>query len=1399
MAVGDIAIVRYSADASGASTKPLSFVILADLSGQTIFFTDNGWQAAGGFRANEGTISYVVPANTAIGTVITLSPSSSGQFNPSTAGDQILAYTGSAASPNFLFAVDFADGNATYAGDATTSNTSAVPPGLTFGTTALAFGADNAAYNGPLTGTREEILANIADETNWVQDDAANVAAPGNFTITAAGGASVSIDDVTITEGDAGTSVATFTVTRTNADTAFSIDFATADGTASAASDYDAASGTLTFAVGGALTQTVSVTINGDTTVEPTETFAVNLSNLVQTTGSTTIADGAGTGTIISDDVSLSFIHDVQGSAFFSPILANDGITAYNVASTTEVTVRGVVTAIDTFGSVAGFYISEEEGDWDNNALTSEGIFVRTTSATAGLTVGETVTVTAKVVEFQDFTNLPRTMLVNASAIVQGNDLVALPTFIIDGSVGHKIPTAIISDDNPDFTDSDGSSGTFDPQNDALDFYETIEGMRVTMTNMIVGDGFVGGSNDNFVYFNAYSADNADPTLLNSRGGYTISGDPEFYPVDTPGTDDDVKFGGATVHDGAQHGDIIELDFGNVGRGGAAAFDQDLTMGDSLGDVSGIVDFDFGVVKFFVTDALDADKIAALDDTTPIQEVTTLAGDDRALRVASFNVENLSPVGTTFSTNNGVEITTQAKYDALAQNIAVNLQSPDILLVQEVQDNNGVGTGGTDASTTWEQLVTAVNAATGKTYQWVDEVVTGNVGGAPNGNIRVGFLYDTARVQLGNLAADATLAERRQYTDTIGDNARDAGDLIAIDDSQVAGINAADWEGTRRSVVGEFTFNGQTVYAISNHLPSKGGSGALYQLNQDNDAGQPANGGWADRNALAQDLWAVQDLISTTQSDAKLVAGGDYNEFWFNRPLEVLTGYANPNGTANTSGTKYVNLVVQELEAAERFSYDFNGRSQTLDTIIADEALAGVASYDIVHINTGYNDRTGAANPASSDHDPALASFDFRSFDETLTAAAAGQTLEGFGGNDTLRSGAGGDVLDGGAGTLDTADYSAAANGVTVTLSFGIAIGDGTDTLIGIENVTGSAFNDALRGDALDNRLFGAGGNDVLSGGEGADRLAGGAGVNTATYSSATSGVVASLANAAFNTGEATGDVYIDIQKLFGSRFADVLTGDNAANTLIGNGGADTLNGLGGDDVLVITASPMSIDGGNGNDLLLINVGSDVTVQDGAIVDIERITVLDGASLDLSAVSTGFGATVLRANSLAAGGATIRGTQGSDAIVGGMGNDVLLAGAGNDRIVGGDGDDTVGGGNGADVMIGGAGADSFRFVSLAEMSAGGTLDRIADFNGADGDRINLSLIDADPVLDGVQSFTFIGTAAFTGSGGDDYEVRVRAGANGNYAILFDVNQDGVADASFTLNSAAPLQMSDFIL
>ena len=118
----------------------------------------------------------------------------------------------------------------------------------------------------------------------------------------------LSIADVSVTEGNSGTSNATFTVSLAAASGfTVTVNYATANGTATTSGDYSARSGTLTFAPG-SLTQTFTVPIAGDTTNEPTETFVVNLSGA----SNATIADSQAVATIIDNDVVTLAINNVS-------------------------------------------------------------------------------------------------------------------------------------------------------------------------------------------------------------------------------------------------------------------------------------------------------------------------------------------------------------------------------------------------------------------------------------------------------------------------------------------------------------------------------------------------------------------------------------------------------------------------------------------------------------------------------------------------------------------------------------------------------------------------------------------------------------------------------------------------------------------------------------------------------------------------------------------------------------------------------------------------------------------------------------------------------------------------------------------------------------------------------
>lgn len=155
---------------------------------------------------------------------------------------------------------------------------------------------------------------------------------------------------------------------------------------------------------------------------------------------------------------------------------------------------------------------------------------------------------------------------------------------------------------------------------------------------------------------------------------------------------------------------------------------------------------------------------------------------------------------------------------------------------------------------------------------------------------------------------------------------------------------------------------------------------------------------------------------------------------------------------------------------------------------------------------------------------------------------------------------------------------------------------EGDDTLRGgpeTNTIYGLGGNDRLFGGASDDILDGGADGDFLWGGTGADEIIGGTGTDFAMYSTASSGVTASLETGG-TAGEALGDSFSGVENLGGSAFDDVLSGDAGDNLLLGYAGADTVNGGSGNDILSGYAGDDILDGGIGNDILYGGVGADV-------------------------------------------------------------------------------------------------------------------------------------------------------------------------------------------------------------
>jgi Ca2+-binding RTX toxin-like protein len=274
-----------------------------------------------------------------------------------------------------------------------------------------------------------------------------------------------------------------------------------------------------------------------------------------------------------------------------------------------------------------------------------------------------------------------------------------------------------------------------------------------------------------------------------------------------------------------------------------------------------------------------------------------------------------------------------------------------------------------------------------------------------------------------------------------------------------------------------------------------------------------------------------------------------------------------------------------------------------------------------------------ATGGAGSDTLSSIENVTGSTYADNLTGGTGNNVMVGGGGNDTLNGDAGNDTLDGGSGT-DTASYSSATSGVTVSLALTTSQntgGAGWDTLLGVENLIGSNYNDTLTGNSGNNTLTGGAGNDTLNGGSGTD---------TASYSTATSAVTVSLAvTTAQVTGGAGTDTLSSIENLTGSNYNDTLTGNSGNNTLTGGAGNDTLNGGSGTD----TAS-------------YLTAGSGVTVN----LSLTTAQATGGAGTDT--LSNFENLTGSNYND------TLTGNSGANTLTGGAGNDILTGGGGSDAF-----------------------------------------------------------------------------------------------------------------------------------
>jgi predicted extracellular nuclease len=545
------------------------------------------------------------------------------------------------------------------------------------------------------------------------------------------------------------------------------------------------------------------------------------------------------------------------------------------------------VTGVVTAKSGNGFWFQDPQPD--DNPATSEGLFVFTSSAPT-VNVGDAVTVKGTVVEFRPggsggTDNLTTTEITNPQITVTGTASVPAPTIV--GPGGRVPPSTVIDDDS---TGDVETTGTFEPATDGLDFWESLEGMWLG-----IDQPQVTGPTSSFRELPVVPAGSGVRTV---RGGILLQAadsNPERVMLD------DLL---APIPD-ASTGDKL--------------------TGDGTTVVTGVLDYAFGNFKFLVT------KTPTVVDGK-IQREKTKPSSPLQVSVATFNVENLDP-------SDG-----DAKFDGLAQAVVHNLASPDILGLEEVQDNDGaVNSPTTGADLTLNLLAAAIQKAGGPKYAWrqIDPVDDAE-GGEPGGNIRVAFMYRTDRpVKFVDRTGGGSTTPTTITTDKFGRP------HLSSSPGRVDPANPA-WAATRVPLAGEFTWHGQSLFVVVNHFSSKGGDDPLWGRTQ-----PPVQVTAAKRHLQAESVRGFVDQILAKDRGANVVVLGDINDFDFSRTTDILVG---------TGKTSLIDLP-RTLPLKERYSYVFEGNSQILDQILMSQNLKPGFSYDIVHINSEYVDQI-------SDHDP---------------------------------------------------------------------------------------------------------------------------------------------------------------------------------------------------------------------------------------------------------------------------------------------------------------------------------------------------------------------------------------------------------------------------------------------
>ena len=502
-------------------------------------------------------------------------------------------------------------------------------------------------------------------------------------------------------------------------------------------------------------------------------------------------------------------IGEVQGESHQSP-LAGKEVVINNV----------VVTKTDR----TGFYVQDKVSD--NNPRTSDAVYVVSKDKVESGdllkvqgTVKEGYMEEYSVRQGQTFKkpagSLTVTQIINATITKLGK--ADLPKAL---NISEKMPKDIV----------DNTPTKYNPETEALDYWESLEGMLVEVTKpKVTGPQYKGDI-------------------------YVLPGDYKGQKLN--------NIGGVNLRPGVQNTEVLPIIVGNKFVAKAKDYFNN--------NISGVVTYKNKTFKIDPIDPIDPNALQKLlQDGGLKREVSKIYPAEDKLTIASYNIENFS------ANNKGHDETPEEKVDKIANSFIKEVHSPDIITLIEVQDNNGgVNDGTVDGVKSGEKLAQRIKSLGGPDYKYTEIApVDGKDGGKPGANIRVAYLYNPKRVTLIGKEKGGSEEAARFVNGHLEKNP------ARIDPTSV------HFEKVRKSLAAEFEFKGERIVVIANHLKSKLGDDAIYGSNQPSVENTKAK-----RIEEAKILNAFIKEGLRQNPNLKFVLTGDFNDFEFSDSVKTIVG-----------------------------------------------------------------------------------------------------------------------------------------------------------------------------------------------------------------------------------------------------------------------------------------------------------------------------------------------------------------------------------------------------------------------------------------------------------------------------------------------------------------------------